>query len=398
MNRTLFWLALLPLVVLRFRDAWVYPPFRGWDANGHCVNLLIMAKEVRWPLPWETWASYHPPFYYFVACLPAWLAGSADTHLILTAGKMLSACCSLGSLALLYSLLKRRTVASWGVVLAALTPAGIFTSCMVYNLEAAGFLYLLCLWMLDRGALESLSGSLRLGVGLGLAALTRMDACAAYVSSALWPKAARHPMRLLLAFAIGGAIFSPYLLRNLAVLGRLVAANTDPDLYPYNFHPVGADTLYQPGFFCPSAWLIPSFELLAQPGYPHGSGSWLGLMHALTWTDYLWTMPPTSSFAFERTMMLAAFVPIGLMLRGAYSLGSERAWLCTLAGPLVFFLILNLRLPFQASVKPIYLYALAFPLAWAGAAGAAKLGPRPALAVQAVLVLMAWALLVRYWI
>ena len=127
-------LGLFLVILLRIHNAWVYPPYWGVDANGHCQYVEILCSQGRLPLPQEGWSAYHPPLYYVLSSLPPRLLGWPEP---LLCAKLLSMFSSFALMILSYFCI-RAVYPRWallGMLIVGVFPNDVLYSCVCYNIE-----------------------------------------------------------------------------------------------------------------------------------------------------------------------------------------------------------------------------------------------------------------------
>ncbi|MBS2034129.1 hypothetical protein JST97_04030 [bacterium] len=400
------WLALVALAALllvRIHNALDFPEVRGFDANGHLVNLLVMQREGRWAHNWESWSGYHPPLFTWLACVPGWLLGQSQSAWTFACGRWLSTMANLSGLAIAWVALKRLQPGSHrvAVLMLGLVPGSILTSCMCYNVELAGF-WLALLWclMLWAPPWKGLRQASFCGLVCGLAILSRLEALAALgVIAVLGLSQLRaQPGRVLaltglsLVMALGCA--SPIFLKNLAENNRPLISNVDPQLFPYPYQ--RADLLV-PDVVNLRGWLLPEVQPLFKPYAPQASGNYLTMTYLFAWSDYLGVLERDPWPPIDAVVACAGLLFFGLWAWGWTSGRCEAVWFWATGFCWAFYLAYNLVLCQEVAVKSCYVSGLSLPFAQAVARGHARLSPPLQKATEVFACLLALVVAARYW-
>jgi hypothetical protein len=179
--------------VLRVHNAWVTPPLAGFDGPYHAAYIGIIFLEGRWPLSQESWSTFHPPLYYALSAL-IWklLPDHLGPHAVLFWLRMLNVAAGLAigvavqrSARLLFP--ERPLALVYAVGVALFLPMLIAPSSELGNEMLAASLCALAvpLWLRSLLQPESRARALALGVVLGLALLSKLNASAAVAAVGL---------------------------------------------------------------------------------------------------------------------------------------------------------------------------------------------------------------------
>ena len=378
MSRYRVGLALFLVVLLRLHNAWVFPPYWGLDANGHCQNILIISQQLRLPDAQDGWSGYHPPLYYLLSSLP-WLVFRADPLLF---AKLLSALSSLALMGLAYLTVRPHypQLAWLGALMIGVWPSDIVHACMCMNIELGAAVC--AFWVFLEYRTRSARWELRwsaLGLVSGAAMLTRPEglvtvgwlAWVACLDIRSRPPCERgQSWRVMLgatwALTLGALSIGWFFCRNQALYGRWMLSNLDGDMFPWSVADPGLGFSW-PGFVCIWAWVIPDFSLWSTPQFPGGSGSSLTVLFASGWLDYTGVIHRPVNLLVERLFMLfglaASLAMVWGGLRRPFLKGEihEDTWRGMVVMTLVVFLLFNLRVPCVTSAKVPYLNPMYLP-------------------------------------
>jgi hypothetical protein len=185
-ERALVWALWAAAAILRLHGAWSAQPLTGFDGPYHAAYIGILHLEHRWPLPGESWSTFHPPLYYALSALLWGLLPEqlpARGVLFALRGLNVAAGLALGLAAwraarLLFP--ERPAVALCALALALFLPMLVPLSFLVGNQILAASLASWGVLLLLRALAKPGSARLALAAGavLGLAVLTRLDALA----------------------------------------------------------------------------------------------------------------------------------------------------------------------------------------------------------------------------
>jgi 4-amino-4-deoxy-L-arabinose transferase-like glycosyltransferase len=179
--------------VLRVHNAWVTPPLAGFDGPYHAAYIGIIHLEGRWPLSQESWSTFHPPLYYALsAALWGLLPDRFGPHAVLFCLRMLNVAAGLAigfavhaSARLLFP--QRPWVAVQAAGLALFLPMLIGPSSELGNEVLTASLCALAVpaWLRCLAQPASRWRALALGVLLGLAVLSKLNAVAVVAAAGL---------------------------------------------------------------------------------------------------------------------------------------------------------------------------------------------------------------------
>lgn len=341
--KRILWAAVLAVLAMRLHNAFAFPVERGYDFVGHLQAVRVVAQEGRLPLPTDGWAGYHPPLYY--------LLGGVLGH-----PQLLSTLASLAAILLIWWPARRLAP---GYELAALAfvaalPAEVIVSPMVYNVPLGYFFASLFLALAVEVWLRPAPGlgwAVGLGLVAGLGVLARPDCLMLMVFQAVLWGVRRRWLHLLLGSGVAVGTCGWWFLRNLAGYGRLVLANTDPELFPHFF---SESWLYLPGFRSAGYYLWPDLSVWLYPAFPQGYPSYWGTMFGSLWWDYYGCFYPTVPIWGARLYLVAGVAGLALVAWGLRE-APFPLWL-NLGLTLALQLAHSLRLPEDGAVKAVYLY------------------------------------------
>jgi len=230
---------------LALRNAFSYPPFRGFDARGHIEYVLYVASQWRVPLAAEGWSLHHPPlFYTLAAALYASLSGNVEATqgTALKAVQFISAASAVGSVVCAYLSLRQlypndNTMQLLGVSVAAFLPMNLYMMGMITNETMAAFMISLALYLLLRVGFKkdyTVRDVCLLGVLNGLALLTKVTALFVFLTTGIillmrifeLRSARKRRAAYLMAFTFFTALVSGwFFLRNFGEHGMLYVRN-----------------------------------------------------------------------------------------------------------------------------------------------------------------------------
>ena len=181
---TIACIMVLVALVVRVRNAIVFPPLLGYDGFGHFTYIWYVSKTWHVPLPTTGWSFFHPPLYY-VLMAGLWNGlSSFDPFVRLHVGCVIMGILSLTHAAVVYVLVRRYVP---GDRLIHLLAPGLmlFLPVLIYSapfLGNEGLSAVLCslsiLALLNWVAAPSWRRSVVLGVALGLSMLTKVSGLA----------------------------------------------------------------------------------------------------------------------------------------------------------------------------------------------------------------------------
>ena len=384
-SRYLPWALVAVVLLVRWQNWIVFPHILGLDGYGHCSYLDFVLDTGRWPVPFDSWQTYHPPGYYQVS---AWLAGILGWTEIperYGAAKLVSALPGFVSLFAVDRMSKRLLpeYRVWPVLFMAVLPIAVFISAMVYNVAAALALttcYLaLIVYFWDSP--PTLLSECSLGLTLGLAVLVRVDSASLGLlillrALHLFLKPAQEkpgplPWRgdvlsgLALSLAVLGLVTSWFFLKNLALHNKFLVTNLDSNLYPYP--PTSQFVL--PGFFSPRFLVDTGGGIWQNPVAPEGASSLTASLYCSFWTDH--TAGWLSKAGLTRWRLVAGILPTICCLIGLYSVAWKASW-----RPVLSVFLVNLisgfwvvtKIDNYTGYKALYFYS-SFPV-WALLSGA----------------------------
>lgn len=251
---------------LALRNAFSYPPLRGFDARGHIEYVLYVASQWRVPLAAEGWSLHHPPLFYTIAAaLYAPLSGNLEAiqRTALRAVQFLSAVSCVGSVVCVYLSLRRLhphdgMMQLLGVSVAAFLPMNLYMMGMISNETMAAFMISVALYLLLRIGFEkdyTAREVCLLGVLNGLALLTKVTALFIFITTAtillmrlfeLAPLRARRSAYLMSFIICVASVSGWFFLRNFGEYGMPYVRNWAQTSEWQFFHKPGYRTL---GFY-----------------------------------------------------------------------------------------------------------------------------------------------------
>lgn len=337
------WLPVLLLLVVRLRDALVRPPWHGYDAYAHLDYLSVVASG-RLPLPDESWAAYHAPFYYLLSGRLANLLGMDPVRVAM----VVSGLAGVAAVGLTYRIARRLSPdLAWpATLIVAMLPASIMAGGMVYNLalgEALWALFLLLwleAWLAPR---PRLGLEIALGLVAGLGLMTRPEGIGmpfflgVLWLHRLWRGQARRDatLSMLCSQALFAGIASWFYLRNLAAFGRPFVHNADPDTFPL-FYTDRSLFLTLPGFRGLYHYVDPGFHLWVQPCAPGAYSSFPAIVYASIWWDYFQAFLERTPVWLGQLCLLGGVVPTLLVFVGLWGAWRRRGPAWALPAALVF--------------------------------------------------------------
>ncbi|MEN8185330.1 MAG: hypothetical protein ABFS46_22655, partial [Myxococcota bacterium] len=173
-------------VALRVHNAFDFPIDKGFDAMPNWDYIALLMDGWRIPGPEEGWATYNPPFYYWLAAGMGRLLGGGSKDAVVIAARLLSSGVGLVAVGFAVALVRRNAAAEPRRVFLAgalllLLPVHVYTSAMLTaEILVASLISLVSVgvaWDLLEGGTPRarLVRAAVLGVGAGLAFLTKLS-------------------------------------------------------------------------------------------------------------------------------------------------------------------------------------------------------------------------------
>ncbi len=334
---------------VRINNALVFPALRGYDGFAHFVYVWFLSETGRVPLATTGWSFFHPPFYYaLMAAMWKGLSG-VDAVSRLNIATVAMSLLTLTHAFVSYLIVRRyfpgdRVIGLLAPGLMLFLPVHIYSAPFLGNEGLNAVLCSVSLWaLLQTLEKHSIVWAVTLGVGLGLAMLTKFSSLAV-VAGAFGTLGLRYLVRrqwrrdgtlLAIAGSVMMIVCGWYYARNISVYGTPFKLSRDEFMVQHVEH---IQTAGKRGI---GEYLLFDPMILRRPMWPRGvplagqlpptlerstlrEAVWTG-MYANTWFDGFggWILPFVTESEVSRrlgqVLLTLGLVPTLLILTGIVS-------------------------------------------------------------------------------